>query len=76
MQIRTACVCVGNIWQFVRRLCIFFASVAQLAEQRIRNAQVAGSIPAGSSMTDMKKEPVRILLCRFFCFLSPSVIVK
>ena len=27
------------------------ASVAQLAEQRIRNAQVAGSIPAGSSKT-------------------------
>ena len=33
------------------RSCPHDASVAQLAEQRIRNAQVAGSIPAGSSIT-------------------------
>ena len=61
MQIRRRALCVGNIWQFVRRLCIFFASVAQLAEQRIRNAQVAGSIPAGSSIDFMEeKGPIRL----------------
>ena len=36
---------------------LIFASVAQLAEQRIRNAQVAGSIPAGSSI---RKPPINV----------------
>ena len=35
-----------------------YASVAQLAEQRIRNAQVAGSIPAGSSTKKPPKDKV------------------
>ena len=59
MQIRTACSLRGQYLAVCAPPLYFFASVAQLAEQRIRNAQVAGSIPAGSSIMG-KKEPVRI----------------
>ena len=37
----------GGVFAIIRSL--FCATLAQLVEQRIRNAQVAGSIPAGGS---------------------------
>ena len=55
---------------------LYFASVAQLAEQRIRNAQVAGSIPAGSSIiTTLEQNNSRVVLFNLHLFIKFDAII-